>query len=277
MKSIRPLNTIELFPPLSQKLSQLLRSLGEDDWSKPTACALWTVKDIAAHLLGGSLGRLTHSEEEPSQSTKNELSFEQLVRLIDQENDEWIKAARRINPTLLIEYLEIADAALYMHFKSLPMDAIARTPVSWAGELESPNWMDIAREYTEKWLHQQQIWEAVGRPLLTAHKWLHPVLDTFVRALPYTYHDFVADDGTSLMVHVTGPAGGKWCLLRQPGAWQLYSGTTSNPAARVEIDQDLAWRLFTKGISPGVAHSQVKIEGMRDLGERFLNTVSIMG
>lgn len=31
----------------------LLRTLGDEDWAKPTDCPGWTVQDIAAHVLGG--------------------------------------------------------------------------------------------------------------------------------------------------------------------------------------------------------------------------------
>ena len=276
MNPVEPIQTIELFPPLSRELIKLLKSLIKEEWSRPTVCTGWSVKDVAAHLLGGSLGRLSKGEVHSSQAEKNELSFEELVRLIDQENEEWVKAARRISPSLLIEFLDITDKALNMYFKSLPMGGSARTPVSWAGETESSNWMDVAREYTEKWLHQQHIREAVGRPLLTSRKWLFPVLDTFMRALPYTYRNIEADEGTSVAVHIEGKAGGEWCLIRQHGRWQLYSGADPHSTAHVEMDQDLAWRLFTKGIPPAVAQAQVRIEEDRRLGKRILQMVSIM-
>lgn len=276
MNPVEPILTVELFPPLSQNLIKVLKSLNQKDWFKPTACALWSVKDVAAHLLGGSLGRLSDRDEQDIQTMKNELSFEELVRLINRENEEWVKAARRISPSLLIEFIDITDMTLYMHFKNLPMEAPARIPVSWAGEIESSNWMDIAREYTEKWLHQQHIREALGKPLLTSRKWLYPVLDTFMRALPHTYRDVKANEVTSVSVRIEGEAGGDWCLLHQEGMWQLYSGVKANTSAYVKMDQDLAWRLFTKGITHEAAQAQVRIEGNWELGDRILSTVSIM-
>jgi uncharacterized protein (TIGR03083 family) len=276
MKPVEPIQTVELFPPLSRELLKVLHSLSKLDWAKPTTCLGWSVKDVAAHLLGGSLGRLSDRDEQPGQAEKNELSFEELVSLIDRDNEEWVKAARRINPSLLIEFLYVADTALYMYFKNLLMEEPARTPVSWAGEMESANWMDIAREYTEKWLHQQHIREAVGRPLLTSRKLLFPVLDTFLRALPYTYRNTEAVEGTSIAVHIEGEAGGDWCLIRRGGRWQLYSGAVPNASTRVEMDQDVAWRLFTKGITPEVVRPRVQIKGNKKFGERILQMVSIM-
>ena len=276
MKPVEPILTVELFPPLSGKLIDVLKRLKYEDWERPTACAGWSVKDVAAHLLGGNLGRLSERRDKPSQAEKDALSFEQLVKLIDQENEEWVRAARRISPKLLVEFLELTDPMLYQHFKNLRMEEPARISVSWAGEVQSPNWMDIAREYTEKWLHQQHIREAVGRGLLTSRAWLFPVLDTFLRALPYTYRSIQAEEGSSIGLHIDGEAGGDWCLLRQEGAWHLYSGMAPGAAALVRLDQDLAWRLFTKGISPKVAQQRVHFEGDQALGEGIIRMVSIM-
>jgi len=276
MYPVEPILTVELFPPLSGELIGVLKSLEYEDWERATACAGWSVKDVAAHLLGGNLGRLSERRDKPLQAEKDELSFEELVKLIDEENEEWVRAARRISPRLLVEFLELTDPRVYQHFKSLRMDGVARTPVSWAGEVQSPSWMDIAREYTEKWLHQQHIRESVGRGLLTSREWLFPVLDTFLRALPHTYRSIQAEEGSSIGVHIDGEAGGDWCLLRQEGVWHLYSGTAPGALAFVCMDQDLAWRLFTKGISPEVAQQRVHIEGDRSLGEGIMQMVSIM-
>jgi hypothetical protein len=47
--------------------------------------------------------------------------------------------------------------------KELDPFAEAIFSVGWAGEEKSLNWFHIAREYTEKWHHQQQIRLAVGQ------------------------------------------------------------------------------------------------------------------
>jgi uncharacterized protein (TIGR03083 family) len=276
MNPVQPIQTVELFPPLSRELLSVVKSLDKHDWYKTTACELWSVKDVVAHLLGGNLGRLVEKEDQSGQAENIALSFEELVSLINQENEDWVRAARRINISLLIKLLEKTDKQLYQKFKNLPMDELADTPVSWAGEAQSPNWMDIAREYTEKWLHQQHIREAVGRPLLTSRKWLYPVLDVFMRALSYTYLRVEAKDGVSLSVYIEGEAGGVWWLYRENGTWRLYSGSASGATVSVRMDQDLAWRLFTKGVSPEVARSQVYMDGDWNLGAKILQMVSIM-
>jgi hypothetical protein len=39
-------------------------------------------------------------------------------------------------------------------------------PVTWAGPEPAPIWLDIAREYTERWLHQAQVRDATRNPPL---------------------------------------------------------------------------------------------------------------
>ncbi|MEO6196827.1 MAG: hypothetical protein ABIP58_01850, partial [Dehalococcoidia bacterium] len=93
--------------------------------------------------------------------------------------------------------------------------------VSWAGESESPNWFDLAREYTEHWHHQAQIREGAGLPMLYEPRLFAPVLETFVRALPHTFRDVDAADGTHVTLRITGAAGESWSLVRQAGGWHL--------------------------------------------------------
>lgn len=277
MKPVEPILTVGLFPKLSEKLLSSLERLSPADWEKPTACQGWSVKDVVAHLLGGNIGRLSFGRDIlPHPNTSPPTTFTELVNLIDQENAEWVKVARRISPNLLVEFLELTDWQVYQYFKTRPPDEPASISVAWAGDQESPNWFDIAREYTEKWLHQQHIREAVGESLLTARHWLFPVLDTFMRALPFTYRTMAMPDGTHIAFHIIGEAGGDWSLLRQNGVWVLFWGTASKAVASVWLEQDLAWRLFTKGVSPETAQQKVRIKGDKMLGSGILYMVSIM-
>jgi uncharacterized protein (TIGR03083 family) len=48
-----------VFAKQQAALIDLLRQLDADDWQRPTACPGWSVKGIAAHLLGDHFGRLS--------------------------------------------------------------------------------------------------------------------------------------------------------------------------------------------------------------------------
>jgi hypothetical protein len=137
-------------------------------------------------------------------------------------------------------------------------------------------WLDLAREYTERWHHQQHIREAVGAPGLTAPRFFAPVLATFVRALPHTFRQIDAPNETTVQFNITGASGGEWTVVCEEAAWTLYAGAAPQPAAMVTLDQETAWRLFTKGIAPQAVRTAARIEGDPRLGAVVLETVAII-
>ncbi len=278
MHPVEPIFAVELFPPLHAELLALLHRLSDDDWDKPTVARLWAVKDIVAHLLDGDIRRLSFQRDNlsPIQPDTPIEGYRDLVDFLNQMNADWVKAARRISPELLLAFLALTGPQVYAFFKSLDPFAPAFYPVAWAGDEQTPNWFDLAREYTEKWHHQQQIRDAVGAPGLTDRTWLFPVIDTFLRGLPHRYRDIDAADGTRVTFVVNGEAGGTWTLHKEQPFWRLYTGDPSDVAARVRLDQDTAWRLFTKGLSPDEARSRILVEGDEALGSRVLDLIAVI-
>lgn len=271
-----PIPTLHLFPELDKKLIGLLRSLTPEDWHKPTLARLWTVKDIASHLLDGnvrfiSMLRDGYFGDKPDQIN----SYQDLVNYLNQLNADWVKATRRMSPALLIELLESTGHQYIEGISRLDPFAPALFPVAWAGESESANWFHIAREYTEKWHHQQQIREAVGQPGLMDKMFFFPLIDTFIRALPHTYHNVTASPGTTLQVRVTGDAGGEWTIIKTERGWEFTSSGAS-ASALAELDPDTAWKLFTKGITKADAENKIRIHGNQELGMHVLNMLSVM-
>lgn len=277
LRPVEPIDTVSLIPELHAELLTLLRSLEPDDWFKPTPAVPWSVKDMVAHLLDTDLRRLSVQRDGcmPQYGPAPE-TYRDLVVLLDRLNAEWVIAARRLSPALLIELLDLIGPQVHQLFRSLDLFAPASASVAWAGETVSLNWFDIAREYTEKWHHQQHIREAVGAPLLTARRWLYPALDTFLRGLPYTYRDVRAAEGTQVVIAISGAAGGDWTLQKQEQTWHLFYGAAPEPDARVQLDQEIAWRLFTRGMAPADARRQLTIEGDEAKGLQVLSLLAIM-
>lgn len=278
LRPIPPIDTIELFPPLAAELIRTLRGLSDADWNAPTACSPWTVKDVAAHLLDTMMRRLSFGRDHLQGTPPDEdlSDFDTLVRYINRLNEDWVRVFRSVSAPQLIEFMETREPQLYAYFKSLPQDEPAGISVAWAGETTSMNWMDIAREYTERWLHQQHIRDAVGLPLLLDQQFARPMFDAFIRSLPRAYRDTTAPQDTAVTIRITGNGGGIWSLIREGDAWRLYEDTAPSPAASLSLDQDVAWRLFSKGITPDAARSALHVEGDSALAEGLLKAVAIM-
>jgi uncharacterized protein (TIGR03083 family) len=277
LRPVGPVNLVHLFPGLHRELMSLLRNLKSEDWSRPTACAQWSVKDIVAHLLDTCLRRLSFGRD-ALDATPSRLiaSYADLVGYLNQLNADWVTALRRVSPRLLMDFLDLAEPQLHRYLASLDPEAPATFGVAWAGEERSVNWFDIAREYTERWLHQQQIREAVAAPGLTARSWLYPALDIFVRALPFTYREVQATPGATVRLEITGDAGGVWTLARGNEAWTLLAGDAPRPTTRVTVDQDAAWKLFTKGLTAERARRDIAIDGDLSLGRPVLGALGVM-
>jgi uncharacterized protein (TIGR03083 family) len=274
LKAPEPVIVATLFPEIHGELITLLKSLSANDWQKPTVCTDWSVKQVALHLLGGEIGNLSRRRDgHVSKATIN--GWNELVTFINDWNQSWIAATDRISPRLLIDLLDLAATQMCEYFQELDPFAMGGA-VSWAGPAPAPVWLDLAREYTERWHHQQHIRDAVGKPSLKQPKYFSPVIESFVWALPRTYHETQADENTSATVTITGQSGGRWSVLRQGLDWNLFSGAPDTPNAEVIIDQDVAWRLFTRGISPDLAREQVIIKGNPALGLKVLDMVSII-
>lgn len=278
MRELDPIYVVDLFPKLDARLSELLRGLSDEDWRRPTVAPLWTVKDVAAHLLDTNLRRLSMQRDGYfGEKPEGIGSYQDLVDFLNRLNADWVKAAKRVSPRILIELLELTNRQVNELLASLDPHGPAIFSVAWAGEEASENWFDVAREYTEKWHHQQQIRLAAGRPGIMERELYHPVLDAFLRALPRTYSNVDAPEGTLLRFDIAGEAGGSWFLARRDGRWRLGREAEGAADPTVTIPEEIAWRLFTKGIARDLARREMRVTGEpRDLGWKVLDLLAVM-
>ena len=269
-----PIFTAHLFPKIEALLLDLLRSLTPGDWELQTMAPKWKVKDVAAHLLDTQLRKLSIVRDGYLPPTPR---VTDLAAFINQLNQEGVTLYRRLSPPMLISLMELASRESAAYHASLDPFSPATFAVSWAGEETSLNWFDTAREFTERWHHQQQIRMAVNRPGIATPELYHPVLDCFLRALPYAYRDVPADPGTLLEFEISGDCGGVWWLHREPAAWRQVSSPSTQATSQVTIPQEIAWRIFTKGIDRQSAEAQTRIRGDSQLGLHILSMKSIVG
>jgi uncharacterized protein (TIGR03083 family) len=272
----QPILTAHLLPKLEGMLIELLRSLAPEDWEKQTVSPKWKVKDVAAHLLdtalrGVSIGRDGYVAETPGSN-----SAVDLAAFINRLNNEGVIVYRRLSPVVLIRLLEVAAKLITEWHISRDPYAPAPHGVSWAGEEKSANWFDTAREFTERWHHQQQIRLTVNKPGIMTRELYCPVLDCFLRGLPFAYRGISAQPGTYVQIAVAGECGGSWYLCRAEETWQLLEKPSGEKASEITIPQEIAWRIFTKGIDRESALSQVKVTGDAKLGHHVLGMISIV-
>lgn len=261
MQPVEPILVAHLFAPLNDELVALLRGLTAEEWNAPTVAGAWTVKDVAAHLLDTQLRRLAMHRDGYEPPLPPDAFANGISGFVNDANAEGVAYAKRLSPALLVDLHARYGPQLAAFFESLDPCGPAKWGVSWAGEEESPMWFDVARELTERWHHQQQIRDATGRPPLY-DVYLAPVLETFVRAMPFACRDV---KGGPIVLRIDDAA---WSLVDG----RLFRGIAPDAAATVSLRGDRAWRIFTRQ----KIDAEAAIEGDAGLAEPLLRMTSIV-
>jgi uncharacterized protein (TIGR03083 family) len=268
----RPLvDTRPLFRPLTRSIVALERELTPEDWTRPTLAGRWVVRDVATHLLDTALRRLSLHRDR-HQPPPPAAVPDDLTALINALNAGWVDASARLSPRVITDLYASVSSELSDFFESLPIDAPALFPVSWAGD-QADGWLDTGREFTEVWHHGAQIREAVGAGAFPDPAWLRAVLVIAMQGLPHSYRAVPARAGQSVAIIVTGPAGGRWVLQREDERWRIDEGEQPNPDARVTMPDETAWRLLFNALSRSHAEPP-EIEG--DLARPLLRARSVI-
>jgi len=291
MRKLGAVLTGELFGVVRRELVSLLSGLSEEEWKLPTAAPKWNVKDVALHILGGDVGNLSRRRDGFSLAADLS-SYEKLVKFINEINASWVLAGQRMSKQVLIDLTGHVGGQADEYFAGLDPFAMGGA-VDWAGDGPAPVWFDVAREYTERWHHQQQIRDATGRPGLYERRLFEPVLDTFVRGLPHEFRDVSATDGTAVRLGVTGAVEKEWILECRERKWELFADDRSEERqgahtvgaaelgpydvrAEVRIEAENAWKIFARGIRGEDAVRCAEIRGARVLGLKVIEMVSVI-
>ena len=278
LEPLKPVDTRYFFRPVSTSLVALLRDLTEAMWQRPTVAGSWLVRDIVAHLLDSTLRRLSFHRDgmTPPPPTRTIATDGDFVAFINELNAQWVTASRRLSPRVLTDLYEQASTGAADWWESQSLTAPALFGVSWAGEEVSLNWMDIGREFTELWHHQQQIRMAVGRDSLGDPRYLRAVLALGVRALPHAYRHVVAEAGTNVVFEVSGDSGGCWTLTRAADSWTLMNGAADVAATRVRFDDDAAWQLLFNAFTEEKAAERASVTGRTELARPLFRARSVI-
>jgi uncharacterized protein (TIGR03083 family) len=275
--AIGPIDTAPLFGPLEAELIHLLRSLTPDEWLRPTVAGHWRVRDVAAHLLDTSLRRVAVNRDGHLLAPEVPItSPADVARLVNGLNATAVAVAARLSTRQLVDLVELAGSWLVATLSTLPPHGRAVFAVSWAGEDTSENWMDVGREYTERWHHQMQIRDAVGRPLLLEPRWLDPLLDISVCVLPVAYRGVDAPEGTVVRLEVDADEPRAWTLTRRHGQWGVDHAGAGPAACTVRLSADAAWRLFFNALPVDRARALAIVVGDAALAEPLLRARSLV-
>lgn len=272
------IETLHLFQDLNQELIYFLADLKKEEWLLPSPVEGRTIKDLAAHLVDGSLQRISiirdHYQHtfDPEPTTNHEF-----VSLLQQKNTEWIAAFRRLSPRIILEMLKKYDQEVFELYCRLKPEDPAVIAVRWAGQETSAVWFDIARDYTEKWYHQMQMRMASGRELLMSERYLVPLYQTLLMGLPHHLNQQVPNlRDHMLQIEITGEIRLRNRLMHAGQGWTFAEDTTGVFETKVSIPAAIGWLLFTNTERDKAKFSKtIEIQGNEQLARSVISLVSV--
>lgn len=265
-----------LFAIERARLLDLVAAIDDADWGRATACPEWTVLDLSCHLVGDDLSLLArHRDGHQGTPPPGGLGEAAFVGWLDELQADWVLAARRLSPRLVVDLLAWAGPQLVEMFAA--QDPRARSAhVSWAGPDLVPVWLDQVRELSEYWIHRQQLRQALGSPSDLRPGLAGPILDGLRWALPFRLSPLEAQTGDTVSIEITGPVHTNWQLVFTDVGWDFHSRPGPRVVARGSMSTEQVWRLLTNNLEPD-DQAGLQLSGDQGIVEAIRRTRAIIG
>ncbi len=241
-----------------------------DKFYGPTVLPSWKVNNIISHLTGNALYKTTDIRRMAEQQEKSSIDFDSLAHIINANNERWVEALDYLDQTVLLDLYESSYSAMLLEFEKIQdLKSHAVHDVLWYSDDPSPWWLDMAREYTELWMHTAQIcgYLDIAFPFEKQYSTLfHRICLLAVRRL------FKSEENEVILRIQIGTE--TYNISSENGFGIPEKGKPAD--AVITMTDNAAWKLFS-GISPTPEEaSSIQIEGDRRIGGKFLKIESVM-
>ncbi len=239
----------------------LIESLSDEDWNQPTACSLWSVKDIVAHQaahvtslisLRRFLSQLNPLLMRPYRSKG--------MDFLDAWNQSQVDLRRTSSPAELVDEIRRNGPRSLSGRDRVPAFVRApKLPLPGLDQPRSPGYLFDLIYTRDMWMHRHDICSATMRPMDLDANHDGRVVALVVRDLA----EKSAKDMRNLaaILELAGPSGGSYRL-----------GADEAPLVSIEMDA-LDFCVLTSGRDRAdnvLAGSQVVIHGAVDEGENVV-------
>lgn len=248
-----------------ERFLSLVTSLSPDDWEQPTACPLWNVKQMLAHVTGAAASYARWSEFKRQGNPRVQRPYRASgLSLLDSLNQIQVDDRANATPAALIDELrEVGPRAIATRAKLPALLRVIRLPVPEAGGIIPIGYLTDLIYTRDMWMHRLDICRATHREMSMTAKHDGRITALVVRDLvkKLTPHLHRA----SIVYTLTGTGG---------GIWQF--GHKGSVLASIVLDV-LDFHLLASGrLSPEEAWSHALIEGDPALAREVLNHTRVL-
>lgn len=241
-----PLDALSALTEERADLLDFIAGLNDAEWHQASTAPGWSVKDLALHLLDDDLGWLSRGRDGDRSGRRDVRDHATFVDALAVKNQRWIDGTQQLSRPVVVGLLQWAGDQMDAYYASI--DPMSDGWVTWASDAPVPQWFDIAQDLTERWVHQQQMRQAVGKIGPYCDKYLPLILQTFVCAVPHQYR-VLAPLGTTLALDLS--QGGRWSIRSDgDGRWALDQADAPDADLRVTFNDEGGWRWLTGAAVP---------------------------
>jgi uncharacterized protein (TIGR03083 family) len=266
----RLMGYVETWRSAVDDLVTLLRTLDDDDWSRPTDLAGWDVKGVAAHI--------AHLESDLIGTKQKRVEVPELEHLTAPSSiytEMGLIAREDLSGAEVTDEIEQAVAVRYEQLQADPPTDGKADPPRTPGKI-AWNWETLlGNRPVDVWMHEQDIRRAVERPGGMNSAAAQHTIQIFARSFGYTVGKRVAPPaGTTVVLDVAGVSPVHLAVeVNDQGRAVPVTGPVAQPTVHLQMDAE-TFVILCGGRRP-VAEVDVTVTGDEDLGRRVLAAMAV--
>jgi uncharacterized protein (TIGR03083 family) len=251
-------------------IASVSEGLTDEEWSRPTDCPGWSVRDHVAHMIGTE-NMLLGVQPPPGVAPEGA----HIRNDIGKFNEQWVASYRERTPAELLDDFRAVTAKRLEELRALPSE-------KWDEEGFTPEGPGPYRQFMEIrvfdcWYHDQDMREALGRPGFVEGPVADVSLDRIPRkGLPYVVGKKAgAPQGSSVVFDISGQPPIVAAIVVE-GRAALAETPPPNPSVTLQMDRRVFARLAGGRWSGDRARDEggVTVVGDTALGNQVLDNMA---
>jgi uncharacterized protein (TIGR03083 family) len=195
-------HALDLAEAEHRRFHAVLESLGERDWSRPTDCDLWTVRDLAGHLLGSmqvnaSVWRALRAWERAKRAARRNHTDP-----LTETTAAQVHAFADLAPGNIATTFEILAVRNVRGRRRIPA-IVRRAPITVNGQRYSFGYITGIVLTRDVWMHRIDLCRATGHEIVLTAGHDGSIIGDVVG-------DWARRHGQAFILELDGPAGGTW-------------------------------------------------------------------
>jgi uncharacterized protein (TIGR03083 family) len=266
-RAIPPLTHAEATAMAMRELERflaLVTSLSDEEWEQPTACPLWNVRQVVAHVTGACAASVSFAEFKRQGSAKVQRPYRASgLSFLDSMNQIQVDDRARATPAALIDELqEVGPRAIANRAKLPALLRAVLVPLPPLGGIVPIGYLTDLIYTRDRWMHRLDLCRATGREMVMTSGHDGRIVALVMRDLEKKLAAKLRT--TSIVYQLSGNIGGMWQF-----------GATVSPATTIHLDV-LDFNLLASGrLAPEEVWSRASIEGESALARDVLNHTNV--